>query len=217
MNRFQKQWRIKPTKMKTGKMKQVIYSIALIMLLSLNASANNNALSEMNLKAAVVQNSAEVSWKAFTQINVRRYELEKSTDGENFSYVTAVASNAKKYSVQDRNFTEGINYYRLKVIDNNGNALYTKTVSLNKGSNFEEIKIMPGVVTDELYIWIPANTQISNAVVTDMSGRKVNRYFAINNVTNAASVKLGRLPAGMYNITVATSTGITTNLKFAKK
>lgn len=204
--------------MKTGKMKKIIYSMMFVLLITLNVSAgSNNALIEINFKATAVQNNAEVSWKAFTQIKVRRYELEKSTDGETFNYVTAVASGLKTFTVQDRNFTEGVNYYRLKVIDNNGKASYTKTVSLNKSSAFDEIKIMPGVVTDELYIWVPANTQVSNAAITDMSGRKINRNFSIKNATNTASVKLGRLPAGMYNIAVETNTGTITNLKFSKK
>lgn len=204
--------------MKTGIMKQVIYTTAIVFIISLKAMANNsNAVIEMNLKVTPVQNNAEVSWKAFTQIKVRRYELEKSTDGENFSYVTSVASNAKTFSVQDRNFTEGINYYRLKVIDKEGNTLYTKAISLDKKYGFEEVKILPAVVTDELYIWMPANTQVNNAVITDISGRKINRDFSIRNFTNAASIKLGRLPSGMYNVSVSTNTGTITNLKFSKK
>jgi hypothetical protein len=219
--------------MKRRKMKQKIYSIVLLVWMAACSHqqliAGNLFLPEIDngtvaytvvLKAAAVNNTAELSWQHARQMKVRRYELEKSTDGENFTYVTAVPGQAASkisYTVQDRNLLEGMNYYRLKVIDNNGNAAYSKTVSLKAKSKAAEIKIMPGIVTDEVYIWLPANTLVSSAAITDMMGRKILEDAAVTNFTNVASVQLGRLPIGMYKINVLTNTGLTANLKFSKK
>ena len=216
--------------MKTGKMKKGIYIITIAALAGLTAaagpvkkiaSAKTVLPVAMYINAVAVNSAGEVSWEAAKQISVRRYELEKSTDGQNFSYVTALAGNNKiikaNYTAQDRNLIDGINYYRLKMINNNGSIHYSKIISLDKKAIDARIKIMPGAVAAELYIWLPANTQISNAVITDLTGRKVMANTEITHFTNVASVQLGRLPAGMYKINVVTNTGVTANLKFSKK
>ena len=216
--------------MKTGIMKKEIYIIAFTFINSLAATAGpvkkitggGKVLPvAMQLNAVAVNSIGEVSWNAAKQINVRRYELEKSTDGEHFSYVTALAGNNKiikaNYIAQDRNLLEGINYYRLKIINNKGDINYSKIISLDKKATVAEIKIMPGIVAEELYIWLPANTAISNAMITDVSGREVKANAKITNLNNVAYVAVGRLPMGMYKINIVTNTGITTNLKFSKK
>lgn len=219
--------------MRTGNMKQGIYFIIFMVLVAASATAqftpamislpvaNSGSIApDIKLKVSVVKDISEVSWQGIKQLKVRRYELEKSTDGENFNYISAIPGNrisGTKYTAEDRNLNEGMNYYRLKIVDNNGNYNYSRVITLEKKANVPEIKIMPGVVADELYIWLPANTQVSKAVITDVSGRRVKEDATVTNFTNVAGVQLGRLPLGMYNINVLTNTGQTANLKFSKK
>ncbi|MFT3682441.1 MAG: hypothetical protein QM791_19455 [Ferruginibacter sp.] len=210
--------------MKTGNLKKRILSL-LFIAGTLTATAHipgvkdreeKSIISKMDLKAVALKSTAEISWKALQQIKVRRYELEKSTDGLNYTYVTAIAGNTPVYAVEDKTVMDGMNYYRLKIVDNDGNLIYTKSVSINK-TYLEEIKVTPAVVEDELFIWMTGNTQISDAVISDIAGRKINRNFPLTNFSNGASLKLGRLPAGVYNVNVTTTVGTTANLKFAKK
>ena len=209
--------------MKASILKTGICVLAAAIFISNTSFGGNTALSTETSYILTVINgekAGEVNWQPLKNVKVLRYELEKSNDGVNFTYVTAVSgtvSSIKNYSVQDRNLTEGLNYYRIKMITDNGGNIYSNIVSFDKKDNEAPIQILPAVVSDDLYIWLPSNTQVSNTLITDVSGRKVNRNFAINNFTNAASVKLGRLPAGFYNITVTTTTGIAANFRFSKK
>ena len=209
--------------MKASILKTGICVLAAAIFISNTSFGGNTALSTETSYILTVINgekAGEVNWQPLKNVKVLRYELEKSNDGVNFTYVTAVSgtvSSIKNYSVQDRNLTEGMNYYRIKMITDNGGNIYSNIVSFDKKDNEAPIQILPAVVSDDLYIWLPSNTQVSNTLITDVSGRKVNRNFAINNFTNAASVKLGRLPAGFYNITVTTTTGIAANFRFSKK
>ncbi|HMO61100.1 MAG TPA: T9SS type A sorting domain-containing protein [Ferruginibacter sp.] len=195
-------------------MKKGITIIILFAATICTAFAGNT---DFSISVAEQNNAAVISWTTAKKNKAIRYEVEKSTDGENYFYVTAVAATSKTYTVNDRNYTEGANYYRLKVIAKNGTVTYSKAISISKNCTFNEIKIMPEVVKDELYIWLPANTQVSRAVVTDMSGREINRNFAITNMTNAAALQLGLLPAGMYSVKIITNTGVSSSMKFAKK
>ena len=209
--------------MKASILKTGICVLAAAIFISNTSFGGNTALSTETSYILTVINgekAGEVNWQPLKNVKVLRYELEKSNDGVNFTYVTAVSgtvSSIKNYSVQDKNLKEGMNYYRIKMITDNGGNIYSNIVSFDKKDNEAPIQILPAVVSDDLYIWLPSNTQVSNTLITDVSGRKVNRNFAINNFTNAASVKLGRLPAGFYNITVTTTTGIAANFRFSKK
>jgi hypothetical protein len=181
---------------------------------------NKGTSIEIKLKAKASKNISEVSWQATKQMNVRRYELEKSSDGINFSYVTAMPVNNSKqinYSIQDKYLYEGINYYRLKIVDHKGNFCYSKLVSFDRSNIATEIKVMPAIATEALYIWLPANTQVTKATITDAMGREMMENVSVNNLSNFASVPVSTLTSGMYKINIVTNTGVTTNLKFSKK
>ena len=219
--------------MKTGTMKPRFYFTILLTALFVNANAqlttgmltlptlnNGNSGVEMKLKATAVKNTGNISWQAIKQIKVRRYELEKSSDGIHFSYVSAVPANTgkqKNYSIQDKYLFNDINYYRLKIVDNKGNFSYSKIAAFDRSNTANEIKVMPAVAAEALYIWLPANTQIGKASITDAMGRSVLKNASVNNLTNLASIPVANLAAGIYQINISTNTGITTNLKFSKK
>ncbi len=191
-----------------------------INMLTLPTLNNGDKVIEMKLKATSTKNTGEISWQSLKHLNVRRYELEKSADGVNFSYVSAMPAytgKQKSYSIQDKYLFNDINYYRLKIVDNKGNYSYSKMVSFDRRNTANEIKVMPAIAAEELYIWLPANTQISKASITDVMGRAVIEKAAVNNLTNLASVSVINLAAGMYHINIITNTGVTTNLKFSKK
>lgn len=216
--------------MKTGKMThRLFFTGMLLCAVILNAGnayagnkvciANGNYAFSVKLKVMFVNNKGEVTWQAAKKGKVLRYELEKSTDGMQFNYISAAAgtgASVNKYAIQDRNLSEGNNYYRLKIIDNEGRHRYSEVVSIVVNNN-PAITILPATVTDEVFIWLPANTKLSKATITDASGRRVLANAAISNFSNAASVQLGRLPAGLYKVNAVTSNGLTANLKFSKK
>jgi hypothetical protein len=219
--------------MKTVKMKPR-FSVTIILLifiitaqaqitsnmLTLPMLNDGNTLIEARLKAVPAKNKGAISWPSLKYIKVRRYELEKSADGVNFSYVTAKPGNAGKaanYSVNDEYLFEGANYYRLKIIDKNGNVGYSKVTSFDRSTTLNEINLMPAVVNDDLYVWLPANTQVSSAGITDAMGREVIKNVQVQNFTNYAAVPVSKLAAGIYKINIITSSGKTANLRFSKK
>jgi hypothetical protein len=217
--------------MKTVNMKTGILLLLTVASATLMASAqittgmlalptlNKGTSIEMKLKAKASKNISEISWQATTQIKVRRYELEKSSDGINFSYVTAIPVNNNRqvgYALQDKYLYEGTNYYRLKIVDHKGNFCYSKLASFDRNMA-TAITLTPAVATNELYIWLPTNTQVTKATITDAMGREMIKNVAVNNLTNVASVPVATLASGMYKINIITNTGVTTNLKFSKK
>jgi hypothetical protein len=214
--------------MKTGKMKQLLYTFSFITLFAFAGNAQVAAgavassilakpvvLTDVEFKAAFVNNAGTISWHSTAQIKVRRYELEKSMDGENFAYITAFAGTQKNYTAEDNNLSEGVTYYRLKIVDEEGNFLYSSTQQINTKIAANEIKILPTQLDKRIFVWLPANTTISSAVITDATGRTIYNT-SVSNITNIATVETIQLPAGVYSIKLHTSKGEIVKLKFNK-
>ena len=84
-------------------------------------------------------NSILVSWGTVTEKENDFFTLEKSLDGKTFETIATVtgAGNSQKklsYSFEDKNALAGMNYYRLKQTDFNGDFEYFKIVGVNNPS-----------------------------------------------------------------------------------
>ena len=81
-------------------------------------------------------NSVLVEWGTVSEKENDFFTLERSSDGKNFEEITTVegAGNSLKklqYSFEDNKSTVGMNYYRLKQTDFNGDFEYFKIVGVN--------------------------------------------------------------------------------------
>jgi len=88
-----------------------------------------------------------LNWKVENEINVSRYEVEYSLDGNKFSSLFTVpasaATTAQKTYAQNHPFpADGLNYYRIKQVDMDGRFSYSKTVAI-KIDNPNVISITP--------------------------------------------------------------------------
>ncbi|MES2430811.1 MAG: SdrD B-like domain-containing protein [Bacteroidota bacterium] len=89
-----------------------------------------------NLQGLYSNNVAALNWSTLTEINASHFELEYSIDGITYNKIGSIA--AKGYSTNRNDYTikhdqpkAGANYYRLKMIDIDGRAVYSNTVMIN--------------------------------------------------------------------------------------
>jgi hypothetical protein len=123
-----------------------------------------------------------LKWSTADEVNMNRYETERSADGRNFSFLSSIAarnqSSSNNYSSDDRNPLRGISYYRLKTIDNSGEVTYSKIVSV-QFSTGPIISLYPNPLQkgNQLFItnpnqdlltiqFINAGGQVSGTVIT---------------------------------------------------
>jgi hypothetical protein len=214
-------------------MKKQIYILLLVTITSITATAgtvsvstqNNTALpvsknellTGIQIKATVVNNIGQLSWNARRQKNVCMYQLEKSTDGQHFTYVTSMASNYYNYIAQDRVLMEGINYYRLKIISKDSSFYFSNVTILDTKSFNKAVTILPTVVSDKLHVWMADNTSIRSAVITDAAGKKQQESAVISNTLNLADIDTASLNAGYYAVKLTTNKGEIINHQFMKK
>ncbi len=218
-------------KTKTGKMKQKVYILILLVFSTTAAVAQlaagviassavstvKNIYADLHLAVSLSNNSGQITWDASKELKVRRYEVQKSADGENFNYVTAVPAMNQSYSINDNNLLGNASYYRIKIVDCEGNYFYSKTVMLDAQSSAEQVRMLPTQIGQTVFVWMPSNTNISKAVISDAAGRTLLNNAGVSNTSNIAAIETANIPAGVYHINLQTNKGETIKLKFNKQ
>ncbi len=150
--------------------------------------------------------------------------LERSTDGRNFKPVTSQTETSLRclqpFSFVDASPLAGINYYRLKSVDVDGKVTYSTVVALlNKEKGFEIVNLVPNPVsTDAVLSVTSANKSIIEIVVSDISGKQLNKQ-RVNLISgnNLLPLNVRNLPAGTYQVTGLTADGVSKTLRFVKQ
>jgi len=107
-----------------------------VAIASIRANKNNSGVS--------------VYWSVFNEINVKQYEVERSTDGMSYVKVGTVAAiNASNYTWFDVSPLNGNNYYRLKSVDNDGSLQFSQSVFVKFGTdNSQNITLISNPVVN---------------------------------------------------------------------
>ncbi|MES2773861.1 MAG: glycosyl hydrolase [Bacteroidota bacterium] len=98
-------------------------------------SAGALPVSLLNFSGLVYNKSIELNWSTAQEQNGRHFEILKSTDGNHFVTIGKLHAIGNSNTVSGYHFTDnspvtGMNFYKLKAVDNDGSFTYSKTVSL---------------------------------------------------------------------------------------
>lgn len=152
------------------------------------------------LQADVKEKYIDLIWEVEEEIEVRQYELQRTSSYEYETIATIEANSLDNYNYTDTNPIKGENIYRLKVVDAQGNYDYSEAVQVtfppkpayqlfpNPARTFISITIEE--VQSE---WISLNFY-------DVTGRKVysNGWEGTTNVPTSANLSIAHLPSGVY-------------------
>lgn len=152
-------------------------------------------------------------WSTENEQNLSHFELEKSNNGNNFTLLTtATASNQpgrNTYNSIDITPFNGVNYYRLKIVNADGSFVYSKIIRIDL-SKPSLITIQPNPASDRIFIKGLSNGQIK---ITDMSGRtrlQTTIRFSIEEINISA------FESGIYIVQIINENNIT-SLKLVKQ
>jgi hypothetical protein len=148
--------------------------------------------------------SIAVNWAVENQLNVEKYEVERSRDGKNFSSFISTAAagsnngNSYLYSIKDLDpFFASDNFYRLKVTNLNGKIDYSAVVVVAQINEESSIDIFPNPVTEGKFTLHLAGMDKGNYTLqmTALTGQVLNNTRIIIN----QSLQLNQivLPAGI--------------------
>jgi hypothetical protein len=170
-------------------------------------------------KAEATSNDALISWATGFEDNADRFEVEYSTNGTRFTVIGSVqASNnpsGSKYSFLHQSPAGGTAYYRIRQVDKDGKALYSKTVVLVIGNNRKTPLLFPNPVNDVLHVVLPKGFAVEQLELVAVDGRVVRTVKPARDQQNL-TVMTGDLKSGGY-LLVLKAGGKPTAIPFVKQ
>ena len=153
-----------------------------------------------------------LNWKIISNQGIDRFEVQRSTDNNNFIKVATVTEPVLLNVQQSFGATDNITsinsdvlYYRLKIIGKNGDIKYSNIIVIRLGNSKIDIKLTPNPAKDFVQVRLKAQKE------TDVTFRLIDIYgkvvlYQVNKVFNGDNVidinGISKLSNGMYSLQI---------------
>jgi hypothetical protein len=141
-----------------------------------------------------------LNWKVNCTAAKANFDIQRSADGVHFTTISTLTADQTRcnqpFDNTDEHPLSGMNYYRIKVTDDNGKSYFSNTISfMLKSSGFELINISPNPVT------------IANAVIKINAGEKTTVTLRLSDLTGRViGIQNAQLLPGINQVTLNTLT-----------
>ncbi len=176
----------------------------------------------LNFTATKEGNQNLLQWTTANEVSSSYFAVERSSDGVSFTSIGQVSaagysSVAKNYSLIDAKPVNGINYYRLKMMDKDGEYSYSVVRTINEVVSFG-VSIYPNPVLNNLSLNFESDKAGAMQVEIVSPEGKVITTQQIELAAGAStqSINTASLSNGEYYVRLITADG-ETELKFVKE
>jgi hypothetical protein len=166
----------------------------------------------LNFTSQISNQQIEIDWETTDETNIRYFELELSHDGKNFNTLLSRIDG----KANDGNYTQsinyhhshltpnnGYNYYRLKLVDLDGNYNYSDIISAYY-DNSNQIRIYPIPVKNNLTIELKTSKPIATTIeIFNIIGSRVQQQeLNLEKGQQSIDINTSNLPSGLYFISI---------------
>ena len=159
----------------------------------------------LSFTGKVAPDRNELHWVTATELNNSHFDIERSSDIQNFESIGSVtgagtSASQNSYIFNDPSRPFGTSYYRLKQTDFNGEYSYSDIISLTHDSELDLIAVFPnpgkGRFTCELRA---AKEMMIELTAFDLQGRPVmSDLWKIDAGTSTNIIDLSQVSSGNY-------------------
>jgi hypothetical protein len=150
-------------------------------------------------------NKALLNWTVSREDGLARYEVEESTDGRTFKYLGAVVpvngQGPKDYEFTDDRLEQGYNFYRLRMVDQDGSVQYS-AVRFVIYSRDGTMVWYPNPTSRYLYMEFYNDNRaetIDIRIYNSISGNEsAKQQYKLERGLNKLAVDVSLLPDGSY-------------------
>ncbi len=175
------------------------------------------SLSDFN--ASIKNGKNTLTWKTHNEDNNEKFEVQRSDDGKSFETIGVEMSKAENgnssavlnYQFIDENPLNGINYYRLKQVDKNGQFKLYDVQFIKNGIN--AVYVYPNPTTDVVNVDNLLQSEISYAIYN----AKGKLLFSGDSSKMMISISLHNYPPGIYFVKVTDNDLGVKNYKIVKQ
>lgn len=171
----------------------------------INSVAPNTPVDLVFFEAKSNTTTIDLNWQTASEEDNEGFEIERSADGKSWEIIDFVLGEGTSVQTNNYQYTDdkpllGLNYYRLKQVDFDGDFEYSSTKVVKFKSEEANTSIYPNLVKDQLHI---TNGE-GIATIYNSIGQLVET-FAITN--EQASVELTHLKTGQYVLHIQRENG----------
>ncbi len=158
----------------------------------------------------------EIVWAITQEINANKYEIERSKNGNQFEKIgekIAMYNNTNgTYSFEDKAPIAGVNYYRLKMLENDGTYTYSKIVVAKNNCNAAEkvVRFYPNPIINKT-VNVAVNSMLGCTVIVNfinLTGQVIQKEKIILGIGDTyKTIKLDNISKGIYLVRVTDDGG----------
>ncbi|MEZ4921687.1 MAG: T9SS type A sorting domain-containing protein [Crocinitomicaceae bacterium] len=170
---------------------------------TLASYTNNNPLpiELLSFEAKLNNEQVDLFWTTVSESNNDYFEIERSFDGQQWEYLETVdgagtSSITLNYKVIDSKPHAGVNYYRLKQVDFDGNYEFSSVAKVDVPfNNLGNLVIYPNPTNDFIYIE-GDEKELGQVVITNVAGQIIEVDIVLSN--GVATIDLNNYADGIY-------------------
>jgi len=144
-------------------------------------------------------------WTTFSEYKSNQFKLQRETQEQPFTTIGIIEAKGNteritKYAFIDDHPTSGINYYRLKLVDQDNSFNYSKIIAVENQSMGQEILLYPNLTLDYIHLLYEADQdETGDLRIVNYSGQVLYyTNYSSTNGTNRMTIDVQDLPTGRY-------------------
>lgn len=154
----------------------------------------------------------KLDWQTAMETNNDRFEVERSSDNTSFNVIGTIkaagnTSATQKYSLYDKDPFAGVNYYRLKQVDIDGNYTYSNIVTVKPDTKITA-QLFPNPAQNNITLqWDASTVHTGEIALYNAAGRLLqSKQQSFRAGINKINWNISDLPAGVYYFKVDDTT-----------
>lgn len=158
----------------------------------------------LNFTGRMEKGISYLGWISASETGNKAYEVERSADGRSWKWIATVPVSTQKQSEGFRySYNDVIGdvpnaYYRLKLVEHGGNAVYSRTLYLRQRQGNAKASVYPNPAAQVVNILPYGQSAKASYRLVDLMGRTVLHGSLQPQQVNTISV--GRFPSGIYTL-----------------
>lgn len=175
--------------------------IAIVIARRENLGKSFPAFAFTSFEAIAKDNKIELNFKTKNNATILKYNIQRLNTANAWENIFSLNSDntSNNYTFFDINATQGLIYYRVEAIDNNGNTYYS---NVNLVRFNPQIFVRPNPFNTELKVLIHETNNVQSIALLDVHQKTIYKFSNISNSNMEFTFDTKHLQSGLYSIVV---------------
>jgi hypothetical protein len=152
-------------------------------------------------------NTTVIRWLAPCQTNEATFEVQHSTDAQNFSVVYTITADQQRcfepFDFTDTRLLSGKNYYRIRLVTPANVSIHSYIIPVvSKGGGFELNSLWPSIISSSTVLnYSSGKDETTDFLIADINGRIIQSFSQKSKTgNNQLTLNLSHYQPGYYVI-----------------